>query len=114
MDEDCIFCKIVERKIPSKAVYENDWCYAFEDINPQAPVHVLIIPKKHIESITKAEDFKIFEHLFSAVKDIATKLNIIESGFRTVINTGLQACQTVFHLHIHLLGGTQLGGSMVG
>ncbi len=114
MDEDCIFCKIIQGKLPSKLVHETQTCYAFEDINPQAPIHVLIAPKKHIESIANTEDFEIFKHLFSAVKDVAKKLGVLESGFRTVINTGSQACQTVPHLHVHIIGGTQLGGSMVG
>ena len=114
--KECIFCKIVAGGLPSEKVFENEHVFAFRDISPQAPVHVLIIPKKHVVDIldVKAEDASIFEHLFKAVQMIAPQLGIAGQGFRTVFNSGDHACQTMYHLHLHLLGGTQMGGSMVG
>ncbi len=104
---DCLFCKIIKGEIPSKKVYEDDLIYAFEDISPQAPVHILVVPKKHISGIpdlTEADD-KIIGHLFRSVNKIAEEKFILDTGFRTVINSGKLAGQEVFHIHIHLLGG---------
>ena len=104
---DCIFCKIAAKKIPARIVYEDDLALAFEDINPQAPVHTLIIPKKHIPTaleITK-EDHGLIGHLFQTAAKIAGDKGIGEKGFRLVMNTNADAGQTVFHMHLHLLGG---------
>lgn len=106
-NEDCLFCKIVEKKIPCKIVYEDEKMVAFEDINPQAPVHLLLIPKKHLSGLLdmKSDDKIEVGHLFSVIPALARQKGIAESGFRTVVNSGREAGQTVFHLHVHLLGG---------
>jgi histidine triad (HIT) family protein len=103
---DCIFCKIISGAIPSKKVYEDDLAYVFADINPQAPVHVLIVPKKHIESLAQASaaDAPLIGHLHAVASQLAAEHNL-KAGYRTVINTGSDGGQTVSHLHIHLLGG---------
>lgn len=107
---DCLFCKIMNGEIPSKKVYENEYVYAFHDIAPMAPVHVLVIPKQHIESAAALteDNAEIMQHLVLAAKDIAKQLGIYESGYRLVFNSGKDAGQTVFHLHMHLLGGDAL------
>jgi histidine triad (HIT) family protein len=114
--KECIFCKIIKGTLPSEKVFENENVFAFKDISPQAPVHVLIVPKKHVEDVldVRVEDAHLFNHLFMAVQHIVGQLGIAGSGFRTVFNSGDHACQTMYHLHLHLLGGTQMGGSMVG
>lgn len=114
--KECIFCKIIQGTLPSNKVFENEFVFAFRDIAPQAPVHVLIVPKFHVEDVldVRGEDAQVFTHLFKAVQQISAQLGIAGSGFRTVFNSGDHACQTVFHMHLHLLGGTQMGGSMVG
>ncbi len=107
---DCIFCKIAARQIPSKAVYEDSRVFAFEDINPQAPVHVLIIPKKHIPTALDIapDDEPFVGAMFSAAAQIAREKKIAEPGFRLVMNTNAHAGQAVFHIHLHLLGGRQM------
>lgn len=107
---DCLFCKIKNGEIPSKKVYEDEYVYAFHDIAPMAPIHVLIIPKEHVESVAKlsGDQLIIMEHLTDAANKIAKQLGIYESGFRLVLNSGKDAGQTVFHLHMHLLGGDAL------
>lgn len=114
--KECIFCKIVKGTLPSDKVFENDRVFAFRDISPQSSVHVLIVPKKHVVDIldVTADDLPIFSDLFRAVQLIAAQLGIAGSGFRCVFNSGDHACQTIYHLHLHLLGGAQMGGSMVG
>ena len=114
--KECIFCKIIKGTLPSNKVFENERVFAFRDISPQAPVHVLIVPKKHIVDVldVTSADASLFGDLFLAAQHIAGQLGIAGSGFRTVFNSGDHACQTIFHLHLHLLGGTQMGGSMVG
>ncbi len=104
---DCIFCKIAQKEIPSKIVYEDDQVVAFEDINPQAPVHILIIPRKHIHNnlAISEEDASLIGHLFLIANKIASEKGIAERGFRTVMNCNAEAGQTVFHVHLHLLGG---------
>lgn len=102
----CIFCRIVDRTIPSKIVYEDDQALAFEDVNPQAPVHLLIIPKRHVESVQAASnDAALLGYLMQVCVKIATEKGLMPSGYRVVTNTGPQAGQTVFHLHLHVLGG---------
>lgn len=107
---DCLFCKIMNGEIPSKKVYENEYVYAFHDIAPMAPVHVLIIPKEHVESAAKLEDDQLVlvGHLVKAAQEIAKQLGIYDSGYRLVLNNGKDAGQTVFHMHMHLLGGDAL------
>jgi histidine triad (HIT) family protein len=102
----CVFCQIVDGSIPSKAVYQDDLCYAFADLKPQAPVHVLVVPREHIASIAHAnrEQASILGHLLWAAAEIARSRGLAQ-GFRTVINTGDEGGQTVDHLHVHLLGG---------
>lgn len=104
---DCLFCKFVRKELPTRVVFEDDSCLAFEDINPKAPVHVLLIPKKHIVSIeTMApEDATTLGHLTLISRQIAQSKNVHQSGYRVVINTGPDAGQSVFHIHLHLLGG---------
>lgn len=105
--EDCVFCKIIKGEIPAQKVYEDDLVLSFKDINPGAPVHVLIIPKKHISSINNLskEESGIIAHIFMVAKKIAGDLNIAEDGYRIVSNTGKYGGQTVPHIHFHMLGG---------
>ena len=107
---DCIFCKIVDGKIPANIVTQDDRAVAFRDLNPQAPTHVLIIPKKHIASLDVLDDTDaaIVGHLHVVAKQIA-KAEGLTDGWRTVFNVGKHAGQTVFHIHLHLLGGRPLG-----
>lgn len=104
-----IFSKIINREIEADIAYEDDLCLAFHDVNPQAPVHVLLIPKKPIESLDGFDetDIELAGHLLSKVPEVAAKLGLA-NGYRTVINTGQDGGQTVFHLHIHILGGRSL------
>ncbi len=109
--DDCIFCKIAEGVIPSKKAYEDDRVLAFYDISPQAPVHVLVIPKKHLTSmldLTCADD-DLLGHMFRTAQKLARDLGVEKDGFRLVFNTGTNGGQTVPHLHMHLLGGRELG-----
>ena len=107
--EDCIFCKIAEKKIPSTAVYEDDKVLAFKDADPQAPTHVLIIPKTHIKNILEvAEDSGLMNHIFGVINKLADELGLKDAGFRVVANTGEDGGQTVEHLHFHLLGGRKM------
>ena len=103
---DCLFCKIIEGSIPSKKAYEDEKCLAFYDIAPQAPVHILVIPKQHVASVKDVEDLEMMKDLFDAVQKIVKEKKITD--FRTVINTGKEAGQSVFHLHIHILAGRPL------
>ena len=107
---NCLFCRIVRKEIPSKTVYEDDDVIAFRDINPQAPVHILVIPKKHIPGVVNlsSEDSELLGRLFNSARKIAEDEGITDSGFRLVINSGPDAGQAVDHLHIHLLGKRQL------
>ncbi|WP_028987197.1 histidine triad nucleotide-binding protein [Thermicanus aegyptius] len=111
---DCIFCKIIDGEIPSKKVYEDDRVVAFHDINPIAPVHVLVIPKKHIPSLLdlKEEDKELVGYLHLVIQQVAKEMGVDRDGFRVVTNTGLHGQQTVFHLHYHLIGGRQLQWTM--
>ena len=108
MSEDTIFSKIIQREIPADIVYEDDLCLAFRDITPQAPTHILVIPKKPIPKLADAqtEDKALLGHLLLAVSEIAKQEKL--EGYRVVINTGEGGGQTVFHLHLHLLGGRDL------
>jgi histidine triad (HIT) family protein len=108
MNTNCLFCKIGAKQIPSKIVYEDADLFAFEDISPQAPTHILICPRKHFESLTNAaaEDQAILGKLQLVAAQLATERKLLE-GYRTVLNNGRGAGQSVFHLHLHLLGGRQ-------
>ncbi len=108
---DCIFCKIIAGEIPSKQVYKDDLVTAFHDINPVAPVHILIVPNEHIPSVAEVEPQHeaILGHMFTVARHIAEQLGVAKSGFRLVVNTGHDGGQDVFHLHMHLLGGQRLG-----
>ena len=105
MAEDCLFCKIVRKEIPAKIVAESPECVAFRDINPQAPTHVLVIPREHVASLNDATDAAMIGRLALFAAEIAKREGISEAGYRTVINTNAGAGQTVFHVHLHLLGG---------
>ena len=105
--ENCLFCKIIAGEIPSDRVYENDRVFAFRDINPQAPVHVLIVPKKHMDNVLEC-DSETAAALAEAIGVVARQEGVAESGFRVISNCGRDGAQSVNHLHIHLLGGTQL------
>jgi histidine triad (HIT) family protein len=108
-DSNCLFCRIVRGDIPSKKVYEDEKVFAFEDINPQAPTHVLVVPKRHFAGLKEAEqgDAEIIGQCHLAAAQIARQRKI-EQGYRTVLNVGPGAGQSVFHLHVHLLGGRSL------
>ena len=111
--ENCLFCNILEGTIPSTKVFENEYVYAFRDINPQAPVHILVIPKKHFESLNdteKASD-SILAECLRAVRLIAAQEGLT-NGYRVVSNCGPDACQSVQHLHFHILGGQQMADKM--
>jgi histidine triad (HIT) family protein len=107
---DCLFCRIIRREIPGKIVFEDDEVLAFEDINPQAPTHILIIPKRHVESLNEldAGDDGIVGTMVRRAAAIAKDRGIAGSGYRTVFNTNRDAGQTVFHIHLHLLGGRSM------
>jgi histidine triad (HIT) family protein len=105
---DCLFCRIVSHEIPAKYVLENEHVVAFRDINPQAPVHVVVIPREHVASLNEARDAAMLGQLSLAAAQIAKSEGIAESGYRTVVNTNRHAGQTVFHVHLHLLGGRDM------
>ena len=106
---NCIFCKIIAGEIPSKLVYQDDVCVAFNDISPQAPMHVLVIPREHLASLDEARETQkeTLGHLLLTCAEIAREKGFADDGYRTVINTNADGGQTVFHLHVHLLGGRQ-------
>lgn len=104
---ECIFCKIVSGDIPADIVYEDEHTYAFNDINPQAPCHILIIPKKHCPNLQEMDE-QLMGALLKAARDIASKNNYDDEGYRLVINTGESAGQSVFHTHVHLLSGRRM------
>lgn len=112
--ENCLFCKIINGEIPSSIVYKDDEVIAFKDINPQAPVHILVVPREHIQSALdeKATDAKMLSSVFSAIAKIA-KENRLDNGFRIINNCGADGGQTVPHLHFHILGGRPLGDKVV-
>ena len=109
----CIFCKIIAGEIPSSKVYEDEYCYAFRDINPQTPVHVLVVPKCHIESAdgVNAENSRYVSAIFEAIPKIAASEGLV-NGYRVITNCGDDACQTVKHLHFHVMGGRPLPENM--
>lgn len=110
---DCLFCAIIKGEIPSSKVFEDEKCYAFRDINPQAPVHCLIVPKKHVASADEIneENCEIVSHIFSVIPKIAKSLGL-ENGYRVITNVGEDGCQSVKHIHFHLVGGKKLSETM--
>lgn len=108
--DDCIFCKIVNKELPSNTIYEDDKSIAFKDINPQAPVHILVIPKKHIRSLVESDesDKELLGHLTQVARNIANEHKLSSKGFRLVLNSGLESGQSVWHIHIHILGGRKM------
>ena len=108
---DCLFCKIIAGEIPGDKVYEDDKVFAFRDINPQAPVHVLLVPKKHMKNVLEC-DAETAAALVKAIGEVARIEGVEKDGFRVVSNCGHNGCQSVEHLHVHLLGGAQLGEKM--
>jgi histidine triad (HIT) family protein len=108
MTDTCLFCRIIRREIPSTIVWEDAHSLAFRDLDPKAPTHVLVIPKTHVASLNEATDATMLGRLMLAAREIAAEEGISESGYRVVVNTGAGAGQTVFHLHLHLLGGRRL------
>ncbi len=111
----CIFCKIAAGEIPSAKVYEDEFCFAFKDINPQAPVHILLIPKAHIESMNEINDdnAEIIGEVMKAIPKVASLIPELKDGYRVISNCGKNAGQTVFHLHFHILGGSEMGEKIV-
>lgn len=107
---DCLFCKIIAGEIPSTAVYEDDTTYAFRDINPQAPVHVLVVPRQHLDRVSSASpaDEAMLGHLLLVAAEIARQEGISDAGYRLVVNCGEHGQQAVEHLHIHVIGGRQM------
>ena len=110
MTQDCLFCKIAKGEIPSDFVYEDDSVVAFRDINPQAPLHVLVIPRQHVEKISQLEqnDTALVARMIAAANCIAAEQNIAENGYRLVLNCGADGGQEVYHIHLHLLGGRKM------
>ena len=108
MADACLFCRIVAKEIPAKIVAETADCVAFRDVNPQAPVHVLVVPRAHVPSLNEVTDATIVGKLAQLAKDLAQREGLTERGYRLVINTNADAGQTVFHLHMHLLGGRKM------
>ena len=108
MAEQCLFCKIIRREIPATIVAETDDCVAFRDINPQGPVHVLVVPREHVTSLNEVTDPAVVGRLALLAATIAEREGVAAGGYRTVINTNADAGQTVFHLHLHLIGGRKM------
>ena len=108
---DCLFCKIVTKQIPTKIVHEDDQTVAFDDINPQAPAHTLVVPKTHVATIQDCgtQDQGLLGHLLLACARVASLKGLAEQGYRVVSNTGKDGGQTVFHLHLHVMGGRHMG-----
>lgn len=106
--DDCLFCKIVAGEIPLTKVYEDERVLAFEDVSPMMPVHTLIVPKNHYDNIGDSIPDDEMGHLFNAVRTVAELKDVAESGYRVIVNTNDDACQTVHHLHVHVLGGAPM------
>lgn len=113
--EDCIFCKIIRKEVPSNIVYEDEEIIAFKDIQPAAPIHILVIPKKHIESLAhiEKEDEAVIGKIYGVINEIAESQGVKERGYRVIVNCGKDGGQEVGHLHFHLLAGKQLGEKIV-
>ncbi|MDO8426162.1 MAG: histidine triad nucleotide-binding protein [Deltaproteobacteria bacterium] len=110
--EDCVFCRIASKKTPAKLVKETDRLIVIKDIHPQAPTHLLILPKKHYSTVLDCKDRDLLGEMLEAASEVAKELGVDKSGFRTVINTNEEGGQTVFHLHMHFIAGRPLMGRM--
>ncbi len=115
MDENCLFCKIIKGEIPSEKVYEDEYVFAFKDINPAAPIHILIVPKKHISSLAELTegDEKYIWYIHKAMNIIAKEQGFLDNGYRVIVNCGKDAGQEVMHLHYHILSGKKLGDKIL-
>lgn len=113
--EDCVFCKIIKGEIPSEKVYEDEDILAFKDIHPAAPIHILIIPKKHISNLMELapEDYELMGKLLQAIQKVAKQLEVDEKGFRLIANCGPDSGQEVMHVHFHLLAGRKMGPKII-
>lgn len=111
MSNDCIFCKIIAGEIPSTKVYEDEFCYAFDDIEPEAPVHTLIVPKTHYDELSENVPAEDLGRLMATVPKVAKIKGVDESGYRCILNVGPDSAQTVQHMHCHILGGIKMGRS---
>jgi histidine triad (HIT) family protein len=112
MGDDCIFCRIVKGEIPSTKVYEDRDLFAFLDIRPVAPVHVLVVPKKHYATLNDVDDPGVLGHLMAAAREIARREGVADDGYRVVVNTNRNGGQVVFHVHLHVIGGRALSAGM--
>ena len=113
----CLFCSLIAGEKDANVVYENDAVFCFEDINPQTPVHVLVVPKEHyrnLNELAEAKKLSLMEEMYAGALEVARIKGIDEKGFRTVINNGKEGGQIIWHLHMHVLGGKQIGGGMAG
>ena len=115
MKDDCLFCKIIKGEIPSTKVYEDEYVYAFNDINPAAKIHILVIPKRHVDSLKELteEDEKYIWNIHKAINKIAKEKGFAENGYRVLVNCGKDAGQEVMHLHYHILAGEKFGDKIV-
>ena len=113
--EDCIFCKIINEEISSEIVYEDQKVIAFKDINPAAPIHILVVPKKHIETLldVSEEDKDLISYIYQVINKIAKEQNFAQNGFRVIANCGKDSGQEVMHIHFHVIGGKKLGDKIV-
>ncbi|HEY5545185.1 MAG TPA: histidine triad nucleotide-binding protein [Gemmatimonadaceae bacterium] len=105
MASDCLFCRIIRREIPANIVAEDEHCVAFRDIGPQAPTHVLVVPRQHVSTLDDVTDPLLIGRVMVMAAAVARRENVVDAGYRTVVNTNAGAGQTVFHLHVHVLGG---------
>lgn len=114
--EECVFCKIIKREIPSNIVYEDDRVIAFYDVNPAAPIHILVVPKKHIETLldVSEEDGDLISYIYKIINKIAKDKGFADNGFRVIANCGEDSGQEVKHIHFHVLAGKKLGAKIVG
>lgn len=113
--KDCIFCKIINKEIPSEIVYEDDKVIAFKDINPAAPIHILVVPKKHIATLLDVtdEDKDLISYIYQTINKIANEQKFAQNGFRVIANCGKDSGQEVMHIHFHVIGGKKLGDKIV-
>ncbi len=108
--QSCLFCRIIRGEVPSETVYQDDLAVAFKDIRPQAPVHLLVVPRKHVPTLNdvKPEDNATLAHLFQVARQLAEQFGVHQKGYRTIFNVNAEAGQTVYHLHLHVIGGRRL------
>ena len=113
--EACIFCKIIKKEIPSTIIYEDDKVIAFNDVNPAAPIHILVVPKKHIETLLDVsdQDNELISYVYQIINKIAKEKGFANNGFRVIVNCGKDSGQEVMHIHFHVLGGKKLGDKIV-